>query len=255
MHRRRTRRRGGRRLGEGMFGQVYSPPLKCADGLAHPYDTDEYISKLTRADDAYHEMEMSVHFSELDPDGIYTIPYDFLCPVAHTQPDPEFEPSEEYDTLVFSKHGGISLERMIELLHSADERPSADAINYFWTRLVSLGRFVAYATSAGVFHLDIGIQNIVYDNRYVRLIDFGVSDIDEDIQIRGDNSTGIVGNEDLIGFIETLVIMYDTIRQYYRPTISISTDDIIDEIGIAPDDYGIDEFRTHLARISQIRFS
>jgi serine/threonine protein kinase len=236
-----------------MFGQVYSPPLHCADGIEHPYTTEAYVSKLTSESDAHHEMEMSAYFKELDPDSFYTIPYDFLCPAAHVQMDPDFETSEEYDTLLFSKYGGISLERMIELLHSEDKKPPADSINYFWTRLISLGRFIAHATSIGVFHMDIGIGNIVYDNQYVRLIDLGVSDVFEDIQISGKNE-GIVGNEDLIGFIEVLAIMYDNLIQHYRPSIPLPIEDMLDEIGVASDDYDSDDFHIHLTRIGRTRF-
>jgi hypothetical protein len=62
-------KRGGKKIGEGVFGQVFRPPLLCKDGSDKKWQTPNYISKTMYKAAAEQELHNSLLVKELDPHG------------------------------------------------------------------------------------------------------------------------------------------------------------------------------------------
>jgi hypothetical protein len=103
----RKSKRGGKRIGKGMRGTVYSPPLKCAEGDDDKWSSTNFVSK--DINDEFLELEYKNSFlvKELDPGGEWSITAQYACTIRDTQEETNWVPGLKRQ-LIF-KNGGNDL--------------------------------------------------------------------------------------------------------------------------------------------------
>ena len=109
----KTRKSGGRKIGEGMRGTVYSPPLKCAEGNDEKWSSNQFVSKNIYEENLEQEYKNSFLVKELDPDGQWSIVAEHACTIKDTQEDTNWIPGNSLNEgptrqLIF-KNGGQDL--------------------------------------------------------------------------------------------------------------------------------------------------
>ena len=106
---RRTRRAiGGKKLGEGTSGAVYSPPLKCQEGDDDTWANPKYASKTIFEDDLEQEYRNSFLVKQLDPKNNWSLTALHACTIRKSQPNANYKPAVQTRQLIF-KNGGKSL--------------------------------------------------------------------------------------------------------------------------------------------------
>lgn len=105
---RRTRKSGGRKIGEGKFGAVFSPPLKCQEGNDDKWASGEFVSKTIYEGALEKEYRNSFLVRMLDPEGIWSITAEHACTIHKTQRNANYIDKEPTHQLIF-KNGGRSL--------------------------------------------------------------------------------------------------------------------------------------------------
>jgi hypothetical protein len=108
MGNRKTRKIGGRKLGHGMRGDVYVPPLKCAEGDDTQWASTDYVSKDMYPDFLESEYKNSFLIKALDPRGEWSITALHACTIQKTQENTNWQPGEKTHQLIF-KNGGKDL--------------------------------------------------------------------------------------------------------------------------------------------------
>jgi len=173
MVRRKTRKyRGGRYVAEGTYGCVFAKsPLKCEGEATRR--SDKYVSKLTTQGTAADELSRAPFLRSLDPHEDSLILPINSCKLnvdslqATNQVD-KCSRGHAYDTLLFSKHGGIYLHNLT--------LPHEEYIPFF-NSLVSFFEIIEKIHNSDYSHCDIKAANILTqkqpDNTFkTRLIDF-----------------------------------------------------------------------------------
>jgi serine/threonine protein kinase len=183
-------------IGQGTFGCVHSPPMKCKG--EKEFDAS-YVSKLIK--DANYAAEIENNHNEdmdaYDPNNDFHLGHSTMCSPANTTENREaikqckdFNISDiDQYKLIIMKNGGISL-AAIENLYKFKPNTVANR-KYFERFWLSIYRIIAgiYTLSENrMIHHDIKSQNIVYDNATGRsnLIDFTNL-----VEYKDNESTGI----------------------------------------------------------------
>ena len=202
--RHRRRAKGGAIIGEGGFGIVHMPPLKCLVGsnantnANKKYSTGNYISKLTAQTEAVKELTVSNVIRERVKNWSK-----FCCLVDHIC---EYDPKQVANNnanhavnngeaprnyIAISLYGGIPLYDIYEFINNNEIdkilKPSSlkniPAKRLAITNLLSaIGNFIGYVHELHkmrVYHRDISINNILYDiyKNQLNLIDYGRSHV------------------------------------------------------------------------------
>ena len=177
---RRTRKRGGKRLGRGVSGIVYTPVLQCDNNSHIEFDGPTYVSKAVPGHKVESELANADAVRTLDPAGEYTIVPLHSCELARLQTNTNFlrnknDPSNTYENneirmgqrkiythQVIYRNGGRSLVRWFgERKHHASV---IVAIKEFIPHLVEFNKHY--------IHFDLHMDNLVFDGSPVRMIDF-----------------------------------------------------------------------------------
>ena len=170
-------------IGEGAFGCVHKPPLKCNNNTRRKKDS---ISKLMTEHNATKELGEFNHISAADadqhfylgkPDKCYLDPMLENMRAINKCPSQKFNPEKirEYALLVM-KYGGQDLDAFGEEVQTwTKTKEHVDAIELFWLEAVRLFYGLKVLHDNNVVHHDIKQQNIVYDQATNRanFIDFG----------------------------------------------------------------------------------
>lgn len=225
-HRNKTRRRrGGRKIGEGISGKVFTPPLICDDGGVE-YNSEEYVSKLTSRSVAESEYLMAEKLRPIDPESIHTVYAIKICKARDVQIDPEYAALRGKDWLVVMKNGGKSLldaSEKIEYLGygMSNEQIDVKFLNKFLQKLYELGMFLIHMNDSGLFHNDIHVENMVWDymDGNIRFIDF-------------ERSSNKPSNNDI------RMVMFIILQ-------------VLKEIGMRKDMYTVSPFNLHMKTYSQ----
>ena len=183
--RRRTRQQsrrhhGGKRLGRGVSGIVYTPVLQCDNDSYKQFAGTAFVSKAVPGHKVESELANADAVRALDPAGEYTIVPLHSCKLAGLQtntnflrnkndPNNTYENNEErlgqrkiYTHQVIYRNGGKSLVRWFgERKHHASV---IAAIKEFIPHLVEFNKHY--------IHFDLHMDNLVFDGSHVRMIDF-----------------------------------------------------------------------------------
>jgi serine/threonine protein kinase len=180
---------GGRKIGEGVYGCIFQPPLLCKGRRLKNPRTGR-LGKLTAKEDIANELRAAIHFKHASEAKKYLILPD-LKTVCVPQPqekqrEPDLagcEPVQKfgYDDMLHYQveYGGKTLHNKLENVAVFSKDFSFDA---FMLRMLEIG---AYLALHGIVHNDLHSNNILVNSAYVpRLIDFGRSFIAKDISIQ-----------------------------------------------------------------------
>ena len=173
-------------IGEGTFGCVHKPPLKCNNNTRRKKDS---ISKLMTEHNATKELGEFNHIDAADADQHFYLGKPDKCkldPMLENMrainkcPSQKFNPEKirEYALLVM-KYGGQDLDAFGEEVQTwTKTNEHVDAIELFWLEAVRLFYGLKVLHDNNVVHHDIKQQNIVYDQATNRanFIDFGFMD-------------------------------------------------------------------------------
>lgn len=111
MVKRRTRRlyKGGSKIGQGAFGTVFSPPLKCGDGTNVKWDSTKYVSKTTSEEFLEREFVNSLLLKKLDPEGEWSVTAEHACKIGPGQNSRNYEPGKSNTYQIIFKNAGVNL--------------------------------------------------------------------------------------------------------------------------------------------------
>lgn len=189
--RRLTKRnkKGGRKIGEGSFGKVFSPPLRCVDEGGKTYG-EGFVSKILSGSDVEEEYENSMKVRALDPEGMWSVTPERACKLSDSQENANYVKGAETYQIIY-RHGGLSLYDLLlkpgvvgkahlyvqGMMKQGEEDSSVfelldpDGLS----RLINGVKGILGGLDTlnlTYIHGDLHLGNIVYDGHRSRLIDF-----------------------------------------------------------------------------------
>jgi hypothetical protein len=200
---RRTRKRGGRKVGHGTEGEVYTPPLRCDGEKNLEWQSPDYVSKVTDSDGVKQEYIASFRVRQLDPLGEWSIHAEQKCEISPKQTDTNYKTAADRREQLIFKNGGSSLldylldnggrpEHFDFYLQGIDEGGDPDPRAYSYLKYEHLTTVIELIQrllpkidilNTTYLHGDLYIGNIVYDGDRPRIIDFGqLSSIDTEVE-------------------------------------------------------------------------
>lgn len=179
---RKTRRTGGKKLGQGTRGAVYSPPLKCQEGDDDTWATPKYVSKTILDEHLETEYRNSFLVRELDPKNKWSLTAIHACTIRKSQPNVNYKPGLQTRQLIF-KNGGKSLADMLVKAGVQHEWYSCinDPAKFIHLEPKALPIVIKQLKkilpgleqlNAKYVHNDLHFGNIVTDGKTPRIIDF-----------------------------------------------------------------------------------
>lgn len=198
------KKKGGKFLGEGQYGCVYSPPVPCMDESSNRVirTYSNPVGKVfSNARAAVGEIELSTFFTQMDPKGLYLVPLVGNCVVSKSdmikheadfhrcrftktpfpklkylkQMIPQRQSNKKFVQLVY-KHNGVTLEN--SFVHPSYRNASLSVyVNY----LINLANGIKMLQENAFAHMDIKPDNVVIVNKdtpneKMLLIDLGLAD-------------------------------------------------------------------------------
>jgi len=180
----KTKKKGGRYLGQGTYGCAFSPPLKCSTNTKRKTDG---ISKLMNETSASEEYLVNQIWEEIDPKQKFSIWSTNYCKYNSKNIKQENEINKctikykvpKKERLIFYPYGGVDLYK-----HFYEKQPKAKDYLKIFTNFLNLLEGIQIAHSKNIVHLDIKSDNIVLDKDFnMRYIDFGFSRFTDEIDI------------------------------------------------------------------------
>lgn len=170
-------------VGEGTYGCVTKPSLKCDT----PQDYKDRVSKLMTREDAINEMAEMEYLLKIKNIEKYVLRLPKLCnPLDSKEFHKALEKCQSPRILRASKEnpkgfrllllddGGVDLTKFVKknILKSL----SPNDINIFFTSILQLFEGVSFFRDNDIIHHDIKLPNIVYNvkNSKIKFIDFGI---------------------------------------------------------------------------------
>lgn len=194
----KTRRKvGGKKIGQGVYGSVYSPPLKCTDGSEFDFISDEFVSKTVIKSVAYKEFNNSQMVRILDPDEQWFLTVRHICELAEEQTNTNFrrnkesrkvlrnkkgEPLQARTVQLILKNGGQPLISLLEkpgVVYNTKDYTHNVVLDYEWSKLPLVIKCIKNIIpgldilNKKYIHNDLHFGNIVYDGSTSHIIDFG----------------------------------------------------------------------------------
>lgn len=166
-------------IGEGTYGSVYRPPLQCKQKrIDDKYGNDNYVMKVSTEDSIKPERNIAKILHKIDPTSKYFI---YIIPIKKVNLNVniykigshvvKYNPNSDYYGY-YMKYGGLTLKQYI------NENRNIITVDLIWSWLCKLIEALHILYDHNILHLDIKCANIVVDqNREIRLIDFGLSNI------------------------------------------------------------------------------
>ena len=201
-----TLKKGGKFLGEGAYGCVYSPPVNCNDKNSDNFVKTNYpnsVGKVIHNIEAAHkEIKISEIFSKIDPNGLHLVPLVGHCNIDKKQlskadKNPEkckivkkktklskmvkkinpFVKQSKIQLIpqLIYKYKGVALDNIL------DEKSHILPLSYYLTGLLNIANGIKLLQKNKYAHMDIKTDNILIANidngkEQMLLIDLGISD-------------------------------------------------------------------------------
>ena len=174
--------------GEGTYGCVHKPPLKCRGD--REATKGNKVTKLMKTEEAKKELKEFVVMENVDPDKEYYLGTPYSCKVAQEpynktsaekckrlrSADPKIAKNLSKYTLLVMEDGGDSLDIFAEKANAWTSADRFEKIERFWLEAHRMFMGVKAFLENGVIHHDLKPQNIVYNTATHRInfIDFGL---------------------------------------------------------------------------------
>lgn len=174
--------KGGKFLSSGSYACGHTPPIRCEGDKDRkkPYYKNSVGKIFERASDAEEEYNLHNVLNFIDPEQLWTLSLKKKCMVTKFNKQDEPEKCEHlsndivaYTQLIF-KNGGTDLS---ELKSKYWKLSKESKRNKFIKIFISLGpvfKGVANANKMGYHHLDIKPANLLFNEKQVFVIDFGL---------------------------------------------------------------------------------
>jgi len=185
-----NRKKGGKELGKGRYGYTYRPSLKCAKSEKTINTSSDHVSKIferedNRDDGLYKEYTNGLLVKELDPDGIWSITPELMCPLDKTQENANFKRknASKFKQQIIYKYGGVTLDSITTRIgewnsytaEGPDERKYDLEAFKMHIALIKTLLDVLPKLHVKYIHTDLHDNNLLFnpDDGKLRLIDFG----------------------------------------------------------------------------------
>jgi serine/threonine protein kinase len=175
---------GGAYVASGSYACTFSPPLSCTP---HAHTTKSKALKTFRnrkigkvfedSDDALREAEIQRIIHAVDPKNTFTVKYVGRCRISAISPQDEIGSCDKdiqnnKNMQLIYGYGGQDLWKVIG--STGKGRNTNDTFVKLFLKFEPLFRGVHRLNSIGYLHLDIKVENIVYDGNRLSLVDFGL---------------------------------------------------------------------------------
>jgi len=180
-------------VGEGTFGCVHSPSLKCKTKKNRNYDNK--VSKLLTAEDARDELKELSLFKKIDKLEEHYLGYPKKCkPMDDEETKQEIEKCrdgtkfiEQYKNLrlLVMENGGVSLDDYVYSLYSKRyNEETTKHTEIMFLNMLNILRGVKFLIDNKLSHKDLKGPNIVFNEgtRTMKMIDFGMLQNFEDMK-------------------------------------------------------------------------
>lgn len=194
--------------GEGTYGCVHSPPIKCKDWEGHPIMYRDYVSKLMKSNDARVELSEFIILREMDPNNEFHLGMPISCKPDLKEPgvkgdiakcksikikDVNADPTNY--SILLMQNGGTNLKIFCEdhlRKKIADYKNTSDL---FWFNVHNLLKGLLTLKTYGFVHNDIKPQNILINlgSLELKFIDFGTMRRKHDVLTSSKNGTNALG--------------------------------------------------------------
>lgn len=191
---------GGKVIGEGSYGCIHKPALKCKKTIKMNYKNK--VSKVLNIDDAKKEMREYDIINKIDKKKEYFLGKPVQCDIdiKLKKNIKELKNCEIYDKLLYDvnqislmviEDGGMDLNKFSKMMEKKPKNNSNIKImKNFWKESIRLFKGLKLFIKNNVIHHDLKPQNIIYDVKKNRLnfIDFGLMNNINDVKILSKNS-------------------------------------------------------------------
>lgn len=166
--------KGGAYVAAGTYACTFSPPLSCGRVKSHSH---QKLGKVfENSDAAIQEAEIQNIIQKVDPNNLFTVKYYGKCRIAGVNPEDEIESCSKdirvnKNIQLTYEYGGKALWDVIALYKGSN---SNDKFFKLFLKFEPLFRGVQRLNDMGYLHLDIKLENIVFDGTKLSLIDFGL---------------------------------------------------------------------------------
>ena len=189
-------------IGEGSFGCVIEPPLKCEKNKdIHDKDVnyEGKVSKVMTEEDSVKEMKEYTVINDIDGIDKYAITKPIQCNPNLTEDDKniinqcdneKFKSNETKLNILLLENGGIDLFNYLYYKNNFHSK-SLKEKKYFLTSLINLLDGLIFFQINNLTHRDIKIENIVYNRttKISKFIDFGYARTFDTLYEEAKNST------------------------------------------------------------------
>lgn len=186
---------GGVKIGEGTYGCVHKPPLKCKNDQNVNYD--KKITKIMKYKDAIKELKEYNKVDDVDKKYEYHLDKPIICEVDINYPKNikeieecniknDFYNNNIYTNrinnrnkyyLLLMKDGGMDLSLFSEKMkNQVSNNINKSIMKDFWKEAIRLFYGILHLNNNNVIHADLKHQNIVYNigEKRCNFIDFGL---------------------------------------------------------------------------------
>lgn len=167
--------KGGAYVASGTYACTFSPPLSCGRVKSH---SQQKLGKVFESSDAaIQEAEIQSIIRKVDPNNLFTVKYFGKCKIAGINQEDDMESCSKdirvnRNIQLTYEYGGKALWDVIALYKGTST--SNDKFVKLFLKFEPLFSGVKRLNDMGYLHLDIKLENIVFDSIKLSLIDFGL---------------------------------------------------------------------------------
>jgi serine/threonine protein kinase len=196
-------------IGEGGYGCVHKPSIKCINNPAPNFNYSDYVSKLMNKKHAADELDEFLTMNKFDPTNEYYLGVPYLCKPKISSnkilddikkctyiESNDVKLNEDKYRLLIMKYGGPDLKTLCvsELIKylATNKKNKTDK---FWLEVHHLLKGLKFFRDNGLVHNDLKPQNILFNTKTGKLsfIDFGLMKTKKKIMEESSRSNNFLG--------------------------------------------------------------